>query len=244
MTVAVAGKRILVFGDSLTHRGRNSAPSAVDVISADPMRNSSPGDLLASWFVKAGAAHVRINAKVGRSASNFFSSEPGAQILKDEVDRKPDLVFVFLGTNDIGLDQTKDGKRLMQIRAAFAEVGAEIWCIGPPSFPPSSKTRSGLNRNAGTIAVLNTERAVFGAAKVIDTRALTSDILTAKSGRAGDGIHFAPAGAKLFARRLAQKLGIDVGEPSKSKITPAVKTAIAITAMGAVVTGAVLLVRR
>jgi lysophospholipase L1-like esterase len=189
----IVGERILIFGDSLTHHGADGPPEAWDVDTGSSRQASAPGDLLASLLLERGAAAVRTDARVGRSAWNFFAREDASGLLATDQAFRPTTVIFFLGTNDCGLDATKDAGAFAQLRDSFA--GAEVWAIGPPVFRDPTLT-------AQAEIVYDTLRQVFGAARVIDARPLSST-----SYRAGDGVHFQPAGARPLAIALADVLG-------------------------------------
>lgn len=195
----VTGKRILILGDSLTHRGARSAPDGRNVTESST-RDGTPGDLLASKLLEAGASWARINGRVSRSAWNFFRVEDGDKILAAEAAREPDVVFVFLGTNDLGLDAGKDAAAFTTIRDAFPN--AEVWSIGPPTFSSEKRTTQAET-------VYKTLRAVFGADRVIDLRPLTDDV-----DRTTDGVHFPASSARIVAARLANAI-TDAGSESK-----------------------------
>jgi lysophospholipase L1-like esterase len=193
------GRRILVFGDSLTHRGARTAPDGVPAL---PLANrtGTPGDLLASYLLTAGAAAVRINGRVSRSAVNLWkgnNGENGTAVVAAEASARPDLVIIMLGTNDLGMGATADAAAFQRLRDAFAGYGAEVVAIGPPAF-----ARADLNAKA--VTVYQTLARVFGTNNVIDARPLSADVVTTAQGRAGDGIHFAGSGASKVAARLAQ----------------------------------------
>lgn len=193
------GRRILVFGDSLTHRGARTAPDGVPAL---PLANrtGTPGDLLASYLLTAGAAAVRINGRVSRSAVNLWkgnNGENGAAVVATEAGARPDFVIIMLGTNDLGMGATADAAAFQRLRDAFASYGAEVVAIGPPAF-----ARADLNAKA--VTVYQTLARVFGTNNVIDARPLSADVVTPAQGRAGDGIHFAGSGASKVAARLAQ----------------------------------------
>lgn len=201
------GRRILVFGDSLTHRGATTAPDGVPAL---PLANrtGTPGDLLASYLLTAGAAAVRVNGRVSRSAINLWkgnNGENGAAVVAAEAGARPDLVIIMLGTNDLGMGATADAAAFRRLRDAFAGYGAEVWAIGPPAF-----ARADLSAKA--VTVYQTLAQVFGANRVIDARPLSADVLTTAQGRAGDGIHFAGSGASKVAARLAQAV---LAQPSR-----------------------------
>lgn len=183
----IRGERILIFGDSLSHHGADSDPEIWDVDAGSTRSSSQPGDLLASLLREQGAAAVRVNARVGRSAPGFFSQEAASSLLASDARFRPTRVIVMLGTNDLGLDPTVDAQALRQIRSAYQQMGArEVIAIGPPIFADSTL-------NAQSAQVYQTLRQVFG--RVVDARPLSSVF-----GRAG--VHFQPAAARLFANQL------------------------------------------
>lgn len=186
--------RVLIFGDSMTHRGSDSGPEQVEV-TEDSDRSSAPGDLLASHLLENGiASAARLDARVGRSAYNFWRREAAESLIKADVAWRPDVAFVFLGTNDIGLNMSVDEKSMKAIRDWLASSGAKVFAIGPPSFADPE-------RQKGTTPVVQMMRRVFGP-RFIDARPMTSDLTV--TGRAGDLIHFSSAGSKVFAARLAE----------------------------------------
>ncbi len=237
------GRRILVFGDSLTHRGARAAPDGVPAL---PLANrtGTPGDLLASYLLTAGAAAVRVNGRVSRSAINLWkgnNGENGAAVVAAEAGARPDLVIIMLGTNDLGMGAAADAAAFQRLRDAFAGYGAEVVAIGPPAF-----ARADLNAKA--VTVYQTLARVFGANNVIDARPLSADVVTTAQGRAGDGIHFAGSGASKVAARLAQAVldipsaggGTAVVASTPSPWWAAVGAALAAATIG----GAVLVKRR
>lgn len=176
--MSISGKKILILGDSLS------------------TGNASPGGVLGAQLRAAGAT-VRVNGKVSRSAVNLWSGangENGAAVIAAEVAWQPDIVIVMLGTNDLGMGAAADQAAFARIAAAFHT--SELWAIGPPSF-----ARADLQGK--TAQVYLTMQRVFGGARVIDWRMFTGDILTSAQGRAGDGVHFAAAGAAVAGKRLA-----------------------------------------
>jgi lysophospholipase L1-like esterase len=178
--MSVRGKNILIFGDSLSTGA------------------TSPGGVFGAVLKSAGAV-VRVNGKVSRSAVNLWSGangENGAAVVAAEAARRPDIVIVVLGTNDLGMNASADQQAFARLAAAFAP--AELWAVGPPSFPA---TRADLTRKAPQVYA--TLAAVFGAHRVIDWQRLTADVVTPEQGRARDGVHFATAGAAVAGKRLA-----------------------------------------
>lgn len=188
------GKRVLVFGDSLTHRGSRTAPDAREVTEGVDRTSGAPGDLLASHLLQLGAAAARINGRVSRSAYNFFRIEDATDILAEEVAWKPDLVFVFLGTNDLGLNAAKDAAAFEALRQPFADAGAEVWAIGPPAFAKDTA-------RAQAKVVYKTLAKVFGRDRVLDLRPLSQD-----AARTDDGVHFTAQGAAQVAAALADRI--------------------------------------
>lgn len=209
--IRVDGERVLIFGDSLSHPGRDDGPTVVDVDPSDltVASSSAPGAVLAARLA-AGldtggqrAAAVRLNARVGRSARSFLSREDGASLLARDEAWGPTRVVVMLGTNDIdrgtgatALAQTKDALR--QIRDAYRAMGAEVVAVGPPSYGDARYARA-------TPTMLGALREIFGADRTLDARPATAGV-----GRSRDGVHFTPAGAQVAGRRLARALtGVD-----------------------------------
>jgi lysophospholipase L1-like esterase len=175
----VNGKRVLVFGDSLSYGA------------------SSPGYAMGEALAKNGAT-VEFNARIGRSAWNFFAREQWESQLAEGKDF--DVVIVELGTNDIGMDPTLERAQMIRIRDAFAQH-AEVWAFGPPAFP---KTGMGSREHQGSPPVVSMMSEVFGG-KFIDLRPLSSDMVPAgANGRASDGVHFTGAGAKTLGDRMAK----------------------------------------
>lgn len=195
----VRGERIIVFGDSLSHHGSDSAPTVWDVNAPSSRVSSAPGDLLASLLAEQGAQAVRVNARVSRSAWNFWSRE-GAPLIQADAAFRPTKVIVMLGTNDVGLDATKDREAFEAIRDAYKGMGAEVWAIGPFI---SSKPVSGVQ------VVVNTMRSVFGG-RFIDGRPLSE-----LAQHAGDGLHYTSAGARVLALNLADAI---ISKPSPAAV--------------------------
>lgn len=192
----VRGKRVLIFGDSLTHRGAREAPDGVTVTEGILRSSSSPGDLLASQALVSGASAARINGRVSRSAWSFLTKEAAASIIAQELAWKPDVVIIMLGTNDLGLTAASNQRYFTQLRAAFAANGAEVWGIGPPAF-------ADVELAAQADAVTGVERSVYGA-RFLDLRPLTEAYKV--FGRASDGVHFTSLSAPLIASAIAKTL--------------------------------------
>jgi lysophospholipase L1-like esterase len=172
---SVEGKRVVIFGDSLSSGA------------------ASPGGVLGSHLNAKGAT-VKINARVGRSAHNFYGREDTVGQLREIDTFAPHIAIVGLGTNDIGLSLSVDQAKMTQLRDSLARAGAtEVWAIGPPSFADAT-----LERGAGS--VVDMMRRVFKD-RFIDARPLTADMTTA--GRTGDGVHFTKDGGSRLGSRLA-----------------------------------------
>lgn len=182
----VRGERIIIFGDSLTAQ-TSAAPSIWDVNQSSNRSHSAPGSLLASLLMEQGAQAVRTNARVSRSAWNFWQRE-GAKVIENDIAFRPTKVIVMLGTNDVGLDPVKDHEAFTAIRDAYKAMGAEVWAIGP--FISSKPVD-------GTQTVVNTMKSVFGQ-RFIDGRPLSE-----LAQHTSDGLHYTPAGARVLALALA-----------------------------------------
>lgn len=174
----VSGKRVFILGDSLSSG------------------SSSPGGVLARELTLAGAK-VQINAKVGRSAWNFYGREDAAGQLADALAFGPDLVIVELGTNDIGLGMAADRVRMIQIRDAMATKGAKVWGIGPPAFDRTGSAQLDVDLVTAMMGDVFSPR-------FLNWQALTSDMTTSPM-RTSDGVHFTAQGAELAGKRLARE---------------------------------------
>ena len=187
-------KQVLIIGDSLSDG------------------TSTPGKLLAERLEAAGA-QVRIQAKVGRSAYHFVTYQDGLRVVATEIaEHRPDLVLIILGTNDLSLGVQPTRSAFAKIKAAFDRAGIPTYHVGPPAFAQTS-----LNTSAENIVKIGRE--LFGG-RFIDARPMTQDILTSAQGRAGDLIHFQPAGARAWAARLADALTRAVEGPAVATEEP------------------------
>jgi lysophospholipase L1-like esterase len=184
------GERILIFGDSLTQHASGNNP--IWDVDAGPQRQSSgPGDLLASLLLDQGAAAVRTNALVSRSAINFWTREAAPNLIAADLAWHPSKIIFLLGTNDVGLAAAPDEAAFARLRDAYRSTKAEIWAIGPfVSRLPA----------AGVEQVAATMRKVFGA-RFLDGRALSTMISPGS-----DGVHYAPTSARLLALNMADAL--------------------------------------
>lgn len=180
----VRGERILVFGDSLSKHGSDSAPEVWNVDQGPNRGSTAPGDILASLLMSQGAQAARVDARVGRSAVNFYDREDFNTLLGNDQAWRPTKVVVMLGTNDIGRDATKELSAFAAIKQAFEHVGAEVWAVGPLTYNDQS-----LNAQAGS--VVQTMHNVFGS-RFIDGRPLS-----VQTGRTSDGVHFASADSAM-----------------------------------------------
>lgn len=217
-------RSVLILGDSLTHRGSNTAPNAVDVTEGIDRSSSSPGDLLASQLLMRGAKRVRINARVGRSAWDVVKQNGGeGAMLADEVAKHPDIVFVFLGTNDLHLNRQSVLQAFAMIRNAFLRGGAQtVIAIGPPWFGAAKE-------RAAAEGIYEDLRDVYGPDNVINFAERSHDL-----GRTSDGVHFTPSGAQAAAARLATAVdGLSWG--SGHLATPVLPVAIALGGGGLLV---------
>lgn len=203
----VSGQRVLIFGDSL---------------SAD---EHAPGAVLAKHLINAGAM-VRVDAKVGRSAPNFYTTrEDAAAHVADALAFAPHTVIVVLGTNDIGRSPALDLAAFLRLRRELGAKGATFWAFGPPTFPASGK---GSENNVGRAAVIGTMRQAFGD-HFLDLGPLSRDLGPAgEAGRAADGVHFTAAGGQVLGARMADRFLAAGGGAGALLIAVALATAAAI----------------
>jgi len=184
------GERILIFGDSLTQHASGGNP-VWDVNAGSNRSSSAPGDLLASLLLEQGAAAVRTNALVSRSAYNFWSREPAQQLIQDDLAWRPTKIIFVLGTNDVGLAAAPDAEAFQRLVGMYKNAGAELWAIGP--FTNRLPTPQ-VDVVAGTLKNL------FGW-RFIDGRPISTMIAPGP-----DGIHYTPTSARLLALNMADAL--------------------------------------
>lgn len=186
------GERIIVFGDSLTHHGSDNAAEIWDVDAGSNRSSSTPGDLVASLLAEQGAQAVRVNARVSRSAWNFWNREPTATLLASDRAFAPTKVIFILGTNDVGLNPTLDREAFIKLRDTYKAMGAEVWAVGPFS--------NTIKPDAGVAQVAATMKDVFGM-RFIDGRPLSALIHPG-----GDGLHYSTASARPLALSITDAL--------------------------------------
>ncbi len=184
----------------MAHPGDDAGPETAEITGRGTY--SVPGALLAQNLLAAGASAARTDARVGRSAYNFWNREHAADLIAADRAWRPDLVIVSLGTNDIGLNLTADHNAMQKIKDAFAPV--EVFAIGPPSFPDGRDTQP----------VVDMMKLVFGADHFIDARIVTP---VGAGVRTGDGVHFTTAGAKVYAEGLTRSV-LSAGPMTLSKL--------------------------
>lgn len=175
----VRGLRIVIVGDSLSASAH------------------APGRVLGDRLAADGAT-VTVNARVGRSANNFYGREDWRQQLQQIAAAKPDVAIVVLGTNDIGLTMSVDQQRMAQLRDALRAAGADVYAFGPPAFPPGSRLE------AGQPQVVAMMRGVFGADRFLDLTPTTRDLVGSKH-RTSDQVHFTAAGGDVAGQRMADQ---------------------------------------
>lgn len=189
----VRGERIIIFGDSLSHPGSDSSPTIQDITQSSSRQSSAPGDLLGSFLLEQGAAAVRVNARVGRSAWNFWQREAAAELITADHAFKPTKVIVMLGTNDAdsGVAADKDRAAFQEIADAYREMGAEVWAVGPfVSAIDGQRVEQ----------VVQTMKSVFGM-RFIDGRPLSQ-----LAAHARDGVHYTAVGARTLALGLTDAI--------------------------------------
>lgn len=189
----VRGERIIIFGDSLSHHGGSSAPEIWDVNASSARQSSAPGDLLGSFLLEQGAEAVRINARVSRSAWNFWQRENASALLASDRAFRPTKVIVILGTNDAdsGVALDKDQAAFTEIRDQYQDMGAEVYAIGP------FLSAIDAGRIENTVGVM---KRVFGM-RFIDGRPLSQLAV-----HSGDGVHYSTTGARTLALAMTDAI--------------------------------------
>lgn len=197
----LANKRVLIIGDSMSDGTEGRPGTYGDLLTTSPR---TPGQFLAKKIIENGGT-VRIQAKKGRSGYSFLKSQDGMNIIKSELaDHTPDMVVLFLGTNDanIGAQPTYDAFKI--IRDFFWSNGKPVYYIDPPAFPDKDfAAKAEKIRDVG--------HKLFVSGYYIDSKSITGDMLTTKQGREGDGIHFKMAGSKVYGERLYKSF--DMAQP-------------------------------
>lgn len=215
----IRGERVIIFGDSLSKHAHDSSPEIWDANVGSARQSSAPGDLLASLLLEQGAQAARVNARVGRSAWNFWQREPVQQLIASDAAFRPTRVLVMLGTNDAdsGVAPDKDREAFQAIKDQYTAMGAEVYAIGPfLSSIDAGKVEQ-------TVQVM---KSVFGM-RFIDGRPLSQ-----LAQRAGDGVHYTQVGARTLALALADAV--------MSKISPTSiwnTVGLGLLGIGAVVVG-------
>lgn len=189
----VRGERIIVFGDSTSHHGSDNAPEIWDVDQGSGRSSGQPGDLLASLLKEQGAEAVRVNARVSRSAPNFFGREDYQGLFNSDRQFGPTKVVIILGTNDLHVSRAIDEAAMRQIVGFYEGLGAEVWGVGPWMYANES-----LNRDAEP--VIEMQKQIFGG-RFIDPRPITAVV-----GRSSDGVHFGGEASRQTALGLADLL--------------------------------------
>jgi GDSL-like lipase/acylhydrolase family protein len=189
------GQRIIVFGDSLSKHAHDSSPEIWDVDEGSDRQSSQPGDLLASLLAEQGADAVRVNARVGRSAFNFWQRENTTALLGSDQAFAPTKVVIILGTNDAdsGVNVAVDATMMSQLKSAYEDMGAEVWAIGPVTY-------NNVALNAKSEPIVDMMQSIFSG-RFIDGRPLS-----VQAGRAGDGVHFGSDAARQTALNMAAAL--------------------------------------
>jgi len=206
--MSIAGKHVLIIGDSLTAYDTGLQAGPLSTKHSPP----SPGVIFGAKLLSAGAASVRRHSRIGRSAYSLFNlaAEHGDEQMRAEAAKPTDVVVVFLGTNDLIHDFSQTERYMNRIKAYFP--GKEFWVIGPPVCNYKDESQY---PNARAPGVIDVEKRVFGADRFIDARPLTADMLKPAQGREGDGVHFKPSGAEVFADRLYKAfLALDATAPA------------------------------
>jgi lysophospholipase L1-like esterase len=189
--------------------------------------DGTPGGRLASLLGDLGAS-VRVKAVRGRSMSSWWSK--GADVIDAELARRPDYTIVFLGTNDAAILSTGGSEKAVRgayekMRDAIAKAGSFAIVLGPPRLPEArDETYQGktyhLKEEQEAERIRRLQREVFGGDHFLDLGPLTEDLRTASQGRAGDGVHFQSAGAKILVKRIAAALGLGGAASGASTSTP------------------------
>lgn len=175
MSAHVQGKTILIIGDSL-----------------------SAGQYTPGWFtaklLETKGMNSKINAKVGRSAQALWANEQDS--LQRLALQKFDFVLIFLGTNDMMGDQTKNLQAQGFIRNLFSSNGSTVYGITPPAFQDAGKDNKAQRYRS-------LQEALYGN-RLLDAYSASEDMQN-DAFRTPDGIHFNAKGASRLGIRLASR---------------------------------------
>jgi lysophospholipase L1-like esterase len=232
--MSVAGKRILLIGDSHTVGGY--------------------GSTLASLLQQAGAKVTRV-AHVGATAADYLTGKYAAEF-RTAARQGADILVISLGTNDAAASDYMPVRQSIQnMRSIDSAVGAPVtFWVGPPAFNAEAAqkynpvfARKDLNARA---AELWEEGAAVFKARAIDPREVTRPFVEsrgpAENPPRGD-IHLGPLGGKAWAQLVLDRVssGSDVSDAGRpvipTTITPQPEKG---TALGVVAAVAVVLLLR
>lgn len=196
--MSVAGKRILLIGDSHTVGGY--------------------GSTLSSLFQQAGARVTKI-AHVGATARDYLTGQYAAEF-RTAARQGADILVITLGTNDAAWsDSIRPSKTAQNIKDIATTVGAPIvFWVGPPAFNPEAARRynpsfAQKDLNARSDEVWLAVSPLFGS-RAVDPRAVTkpfTENLGPSATLRNGEIHFGPQGGRAWAEHVFGIVTNDAG---------------------------------
>ena len=203
------GQTVVFLGDSITHNGSNNPHGYVKLV----VQGLAANGINVKWF----GAGVPGN-KAWHMKDRFE---------KDVLSRKPDLVTIGAGVNDVwfaGPDCTLEKYRadMQDMIARAKQAGIRVVLL----TPTSAFANEGDDGRIANYAKCVEELAAANDLAVADTRkafrALIDDPKTPKLDAHGrkatvDGVHMAPTGDRALARAILKTFGLDGAEQAKAE---------------------------
>lgn len=201
-TVLTLFSLFLLGGSSAPKEGPRDISELLLLGDSQSVPPHGPGLLLAR-LLEAFGYKCPVLAVGGKTASYFIKGE-GLQKLLAALAKKPRVVIIFLGTNElagIALDGRMFGpynKAHAKLREIINKAGARALFVGPPDFRATTKGggKDPLPIVSAMPVFVPAMQSIYGP-DFIDARPLTPD---------HKGIHFEKSAAELFAKALAPKV--------------------------------------
>lgn len=203
------GDRIVFFGDSIT-AGGSSATGYISLIK-DSVNKTQP--VLGVEFINAGVSGNKV-------------MDLQARVQKAVLDKKPSIVFIFIGANDVGhwgvprrtgttKEQFESGLKeiIGKIRAVNAQV---VLCTPAVLGEKTDGTNSrGKDKMLDEYSDIDRRLATDLELPLVDLHNAFTDYLKANNPEnqekgilTTDGVHLSPAGNKLVAEQMLKVLGV------------------------------------
>ena len=195
------GERILFLGDSITQAG--AAPGGYVAIVKEALAKKHPD--LGIEVIGAGISGNRV-------------PDLEARLERDVIEKKPSLVVIYIGINDVWHSQNGRGtskpdyeQGLRRIVKRIQEAGARVFLCTPSVIGEKHDATNSLDAMLEEYSQIS--RAVAARAYLIDLRKqFVADLKASNKDNAGkgvltdDGVHLNPAGNRFVAARMLEAL--------------------------------------